>query len=98
MKRLEISTAIRIFRLNNLVVMISESVNNKFFCLFFEKSKRKLSGKTEVIVCKQSRLNHYKGQTYSQFQPIPLASTGWLNNRSAANRDNFTVNSIHGVK
>ncbi|XP_050450558.1 probable ATP-dependent RNA helicase DDX28 [Cataglyphis hispanica] len=39
-------------------------------------------GKTPIIVCKRKEFNFYEGQTYSKFEPIPLASKGWQHYKS----------------
>ncbi|KAK2577000.1 hypothetical protein KPH14_011962 [Odynerus spinipes] len=45
--------------------------------------------KTPIIACKRPILNFYKGQTYSKFETIPLASKGWLH--SKAKGDSFII-------
>lgn len=38
--------------------------------------------KEPIISCKRPEFNHFEGQTYSKLDGIPLASKGWLHNKS----------------
>lgn len=49
---------------------------------------------TPIITCKRSELNHNKGQSYSKFASIKLATKGWQNKKSDG--DYFTINSHAG--
>lgn len=53
---------------------------NLSYCRYYsvQQAKKKLP----IISCKRSEFNHYEGQTYSKFEGIPLASKGWLHNKS----------------
>lgn len=56
------------------------------------KKRRKPETKknrTVLISCKDSKLNHYKGQFYGKQDRIPLASLGWKNDRHMG--DYFTI-------
>jgi len=48
----------------------------------------------KIISCKRKQFDHYKGQTYSDFSPQHLASSGWKH--SGANGDHFTIQSWSG--
>ena len=48
-----------------------------------------------IISCHRPEYNHYKGQTYSDFNPSYLASHGWKHRKSVG--DYFTINGIRGV-
>ncbi|XP_046390061.1 probable ATP-dependent RNA helicase DDX28 [Ischnura elegans] len=48
------------------------------------------SKKVLAIDCKRKEFNHYKGQRYDKFKPIPLASKGWFHKKSKG--DFFTIN------
>lgn len=43
---------------------------------------RKVKENTPIIVCKQKELNFYEGQTFSKFEPMPLATKGWHHYKS----------------
>lgn len=43
---------------------------------------RLITTKVPIISCKRSEFNHYKGQTYSKFEGVKLASKGWLHQKS----------------
>lgn len=55
-------------------------VLNLSYCRYYsvQQAKKKLP----IITCKRPELNHYEGQSYSKFEGIPLASKGWLHNKS----------------
>ncbi|XP_068217275.1 probable ATP-dependent RNA helicase DDX28 [Palaemon carinicauda] len=61
-----------------------------------KKKKQSQQGNKSVpvISCKRSQFNHYKGQSYSKFDEVPLASKGWHHYKSAG--DYFTINSMGG--
>ncbi|XP_065207744.1 probable ATP-dependent RNA helicase DDX28 [Planococcus citri] len=42
-----------------------------------------------IIVCKNSKLNHYRNQTYDKFAPIPLASEHWRSHKFVG--DHFKI-------
>lgn len=44
---------------------------------------------TPIITCRQPALIFYKGQTYSKFEPIPLATKGW--NHTKAKGDHIFI-------
>ena len=48
-----------------------------------------------IISCKRKEFNHYKGQTYSNFSPDHLASSGWKHYKSKG--DYFTINAYRSV-
>ena len=50
----------------------------------------------KVVSCKRKEYNHYKGQTYSNFNPEHLASHGWKHYKAAG--DYFTLQAIQGVR
>lgn len=45
--------------------------------------------KTPIIVCKRKEFNFYKGQTFSKFDTVPLASGAWSHQKSKG--DFFTI-------
>ncbi|XP_015591529.1 probable ATP-dependent RNA helicase DDX28 [Cephus cinctus] len=47
---------------------------------------------TRIITCKRSEFNFYLGQTYSKFEPIPLASRGWQHKE--ARGDYFVIHPL----
>ncbi|CAH0581603.1 unnamed protein product [Chrysodeixis includens] len=53
---------------------------NLTYCRYYsvQQAKKKLP----IISCKRPEFNHFEGQTYSKFEGIPLASKGWLHNKS----------------
>lgn len=60
---------------------------NTTYCRYY--SVQRASKKLPIISCKRPEFNHYDGQSYSKFEGIPLASKGWLNNKSKG--DYFVV-------
>lgn len=59
------------------------------------RDKSRLGDRSVAIISSpNNRLNHYKGQTYGNFQDVPLASRGWGNRKSVG--DHFTINSYGG--
>lgn len=55
------------------------------------KLSRQGNKSVPIISCKRKEFNHYKGQSYSKFEEVPLASKGWHHYKSAG--DYFTINS-----
>ncbi|KAG8223705.1 hypothetical protein J437_LFUL004070 [Ladona fulva] len=45
-----------------------------------------------IIECKRPEFNHYTGQIYDKFKPIPLASKGWHHKKSKG--DHFIINKM----
>lgn len=45
--------------------------------------------KKPMITCKRSMFNFYKGQTYTRYEEIPIASKGW--HHSQAKGDYFVI-------
>lgn len=61
-----------------------------------ENKKKNITFKSPLIIsCKRKQYNHYKGQTYSDFNPKVLASHGWKHRESAG--DYFTINCYQKV-
>lgn len=53
---------------------------NLSYCRYYsvQQAKKKLP----IIACKRPEFNHYEGQSYAKFDGIPLASKGWLHQKS----------------
>lgn len=63
-----------------------------------EKNLENLGGKkkkVDVITCRQKEFNHFHGQSYPKFQPLPLASGKW--HLSKLKGDYFTIHPIEEV-
>lgn len=59
------------------------------------RDKSRIGDKSVVIISSpNNKLNHYKGQSYGNFQDVPLISRGWGNRKSVG--DHFTINSYGG--
>ncbi|XP_068632719.1 probable ATP-dependent RNA helicase DDX28 [Battus philenor] len=60
---------------------------NISYCRYYsiQQAKKKLP----IISCKRPEYNHFEGQTYSKFEGIKLASSGWLHPKSKT--DHFTI-------
>ncbi|KAI9556222.1 hypothetical protein GHT06_018796 [Daphnia sinensis] len=58
-----------------------------------DRLKASHQGNTKVCIvsCKNSKLNHYSGQSYGKFDKVPLASKSWGHRES--NGDHFAINS-----
>lgn len=48
--------------------------------------------KVDVITCRQKEFNHFHGQSYPKFQPLPLASGKW--HLSKLKGDYFTIHPV----
>lgn len=53
---------------------------NLSYCRYY--SVKQAKKKLPIITCKRPEFNHFDGQSYSKFDGIPLASKGWLSNKS----------------
>lgn len=51
---------------------------------------------TPIISCKRKEFNFYKGQTYSKYVPIPLATKGWHHYKSKG--DYFFIHPLTNVR
>lgn len=53
---------------------------NTSYCRYY--SVKQAKKKMPIISCKRPEFNHTKGQSYSKFEGMKLASQGWLHNKS----------------
>lgn len=56
------------------------------YCRYYSQQVNK---KLPIITCKRPEYNHYEGQSYSKFDGVKLASSGWLHDKSKG--DYFTI-------
>ncbi|XP_063618436.1 probable ATP-dependent RNA helicase DDX28 [Cydia splendana] len=56
------------------------------YCRYYSQKSHK---KLPIISCKRPEYNHFEGQSYSKFDGVKLASSGWLHAKSKG--DYFTI-------
>ncbi|KZS20218.1 putative ATP-dependent RNA helicase DDX28 [Daphnia magna] len=105
MERFISTKALSLFQSNRFVSTVSKPVitiplkwQNKLTRDLNQKQeqdrlKASLQGNTKVCIvsCKNTKLNHYSGQSYGKFDKVPLASRSW--GHREANGDYFAINS-----